>query len=219
MRNDRARTSFRRVADDTASLIRSLSVSNASSRDVGTYEGTVDSLLGDEDFSFDNIVLDSAAYRRAFVRQQSRNQLKKCNDDTTTIPDTTKMALSIISDDTGGNIPAEAAHRSENKSDALGQSEMPPRFATPICEQFMASPSSPTTPLEASTPEEIPAGRPKTDPGVAAGSSISPPSRMELTPQKYIPSNSAKALQTDPIRVSGIDKPVTSLEIAKATSG
>jgi len=227
MTNDRARTSFGRVANDTASLIRSLSVSNASLRDGGTYEGTAESLLGDEDFSFDNIVLNSTAYRRAFVRQQSRNQLKESNDDTTIIPDATKRALSIISDDTGGNIPVEATRRSENKSGGLGQSEMPQRLAAPIYEQFMASPSFPTTPLETSTPEEIPAAKPKADPEVAiatkppevaAGSSISPLSRTELTSQEGIPSTSTKALQTNPIRSPGIDKPVTSSEIANAGS-
>lgn len=103
---------------------------------------------------------------------------------------------------------------------------MPLRLATPIYEQFMASPSFPTTPLETSTLEEIPAARPKADPGVAiatkpsevaAGSSISPLSRTELTSQESIPSTSTKVLQTNPIRSSGIDKPVTS-EIANARS-
>lgn len=151
MRNNIAKTSFRRVANDTASLIRSLSVSNISSRHISIYEGTIDSLLGDEDFSFDPIVLDSATYRRAFARQQSRNQSENSNDATTATPDTAKAAISIISTDTGVTIPAEATPWSENKSDGLRQSEKPPRLRTPIYEQFMARPSFPDTPLETST--------------------------------------------------------------------
>lgn len=72
MTNERARLSFARVRNSTASLRRSLTVSRNSVADAST----IDSMLGNEDFSFDNDVLDSTVYRRAFARQQSKNQLR-----------------------------------------------------------------------------------------------------------------------------------------------
>jgi hypothetical protein len=161
MRNNRAKTSFRRVANDTASLIRSLSASNDSSRDGGTYEGTTGSLLGDEDFSFDNIVLNSTVYRRAFVRQESKKQLRESNDDTMMNSNATKITLPVIPDDTGGNMPAEENRRPEDKSDALGRSKLPSRLTAPIHKRFMNRPSFLTTTLKNSKPEEISADKPK----------------------------------------------------------
>ena len=38
------------------------------------------SLLGDEEFGFDNPVINSTAYRRVFVKQESKYHLQGCQD-------------------------------------------------------------------------------------------------------------------------------------------
>ena len=40
-------------------------------------ESSASSVLGDEESAFDDFVIDSKAYRRVFVRQQSKAQLRQ----------------------------------------------------------------------------------------------------------------------------------------------
>jgi hypothetical protein len=72
LRNEKATRSFARVSSDIASLRRSLTAVNASS--IST--SSTGSVLRVEDSSFDDLVINSTAYRNVFVRQQSRLQLR-----------------------------------------------------------------------------------------------------------------------------------------------
>jgi len=71
-------------------------VSNNSSRD----SATADSARWDEDFLFDNIVLNTTVYRKAFIKQQSKTQLREENNEGHTSPKREKSPLSIHSEET-----------------------------------------------------------------------------------------------------------------------
>ncbi|KAH7360704.1 hypothetical protein BKA65DRAFT_547417 [Rhexocercosporidium sp. MPI-PUGE-AT-0058] len=88
--------SFARVSNDADSLRRSLSVSNNSSGG----SATADSSRWDEDFMFDNIILNTTVYRKAFVKQQSKAQLRNKDDEDITSPKGRKSHLSSHSEET-----------------------------------------------------------------------------------------------------------------------
>jgi len=96
LRNEKATRSFARVSSDIASLRRSLTAVNASSINTSS----TGSVLGDENFSFDDLAINSTAYRNAFVWQQSRLQLHDSSRGSGSPPETGSKAASIRSETT-----------------------------------------------------------------------------------------------------------------------
>jgi hypothetical protein len=96
LRNEKAVRSFAQVSSDVASLRRSLTAANASS--VNT--SSTASALGDEDFSFDHLVINSTAYRNAFVRQQNRLRLQDNSRGSASSPENGSTTATIRSETT-----------------------------------------------------------------------------------------------------------------------
>ena len=79
MRSQKVKSVLAGVSSGAASLRQSWTGGNVP----GYHKSTTYSVLGDEEFDFDDMVINSAAYRRVFVKQKSRYQLQDPED----IPD------------------------------------------------------------------------------------------------------------------------------------
>lgn len=102
MRDEKARRSFALVSNNANSLRKSLSISSGTSGD----SVIADSSRWDEDFTFDNIVLNTTVYRKAFIAQRSKAQLRDKQDEDSTFPKGKKSPSSTHSQETMKGIVA-----------------------------------------------------------------------------------------------------------------
>ncbi|CZR58515.1 uncharacterized protein PAC_08407 [Phialocephala subalpina] len=93
MRSRQVRRSLKSVSNDAKSLKYSVSIARARPSDLST----TSSAIGDEEFGFDDVIINSTVYRRAFMRQQSKLELRSVqevhNEDDTITDGSNKSAL------------------------------------------------------------------------------------------------------------------------------
>jgi hypothetical protein len=119
---------FKRVSHDAESLRRSLAASNGSSGD----QDTTYSFLGDEDFAFDDIVLNSTAYRRAFIKQTSKAKLREATQDEGS-PEAVQgtSELSTHPEEISGRVSSAVVRKSSKTSLVTLQKVLPPLPGSP----------------------------------------------------------------------------------------
>jgi hypothetical protein len=71
MRSQEVKRSLKSVSDDAKSLRDAVSIIAVRATDLST----TGSMIGDEEFGFDDLVINSTAYRRAFMKQQKKLEL------------------------------------------------------------------------------------------------------------------------------------------------
>ncbi|KUJ13871.1 uncharacterized protein LY89DRAFT_736867 [Mollisia scopiformis] len=76
MKSQEVKRSLMSVSNDVKSLRDSVSMVPAKETDLET----TGSVIGDEEFGFDDLVINSAAYRRVFMKQQSKLQLQSIHE-------------------------------------------------------------------------------------------------------------------------------------------
>lgn len=77
MRSQEVKRSLKSVSDDAKSLRDAMSISAMRATNLST----IGSMIGDEEFGFDDLVINSTVYRRAFMKQQSKLELPSIQED------------------------------------------------------------------------------------------------------------------------------------------
>jgi hypothetical protein len=125
--NEKNRSILKTVSDDARTLITSRSARTATQKNV--LESSL-SLIGDEEFDFDDIVVNSTAYRRAFLANQAR-QTQSIQTVTTqkAIPSSPTFPAAQEPSAIAGTLRTQATQRAPQKAGtplaALGRGAAP----------------------------------------------------------------------------------------------
>lgn len=195
MRDRSSMLCFKRVSHDAESLRQSLTASKKSSSD----QGTTYSFLGEEDFALDDIVLNSTAYRRAFVKQTSRAKLREATQDEGS-PEVVQRTseLSTRPEQSSGRVPSAVVRQISTTALVTLQKGLPPlpssssasprtsvdtsrpRVATPIPVSNIVRQSSRARPRSSPSSIDLPSERKITTP-------LLPPPRFSMGPDVTLP--------------------------------